>query len=101
MPDYDVTTPLDTDYYGVFADIPDEDRAFWDRARQFSLETSDELADAWDKADYPLHLVKRLGELDLLTDGVQGEGLIEAHSVGRRDQPIRPAMRQQQLVSTA
>ncbi|WP_243062593.1 acyl-CoA dehydrogenase family protein [Humibacter sp. RRB41] len=75
MPDYDVNVPLDTDYYEVFSDVPDEDRAFWDRARQFSLETGDELADAWDKTEYPLHLVRRLGELDLLTDGVRGEGL--------------------------
>lgn len=75
MPDYDVTTPLDTDYYEVFAGIPDADRAFWDRARRFSLESRDELVDAWDKAEYPLHLVRRLGELDLLTDGVEGDGL--------------------------
>ena len=75
MPDYDVTTPLDTDYYEVFADIAAEDRAFWEHARQFSLESQDELVEAWDRADYPLHLVRRLGELDLLTDGVAGEGL--------------------------
>ena len=75
MSDYAINTPLDTDYFGVFANIPAEDRAFWDRARQFSLESSDELTAAWDAGDYPLHLVKRLGELDLLTDGVEGPGL--------------------------
>jgi glutaryl-CoA dehydrogenase len=73
--EYDVTTPLDTDYYEVFADVSGQDRAFWERARQFSVETQDELAEAWDKAEYPLHLVRRLGELDLLTDGVAGDGL--------------------------
>ncbi|MDJ0339905.1 acyl-CoA dehydrogenase family protein [Cryobacterium sp. PH31-O1] len=75
MPDYDVSAPLDTDYYGVFADVPDADRAFWSRARTFAVETLDELSEAWDKAEYPLHLARRLGELDLLTDGVVGPGL--------------------------
>ena len=75
MPDYDVSAPLDTDYYGVFADVPDADRAFWSRARSFAVETLDELSAAWDKAEYPLHLARRLGELDLLTDGVTGPGL--------------------------
>ncbi|WP_104191821.1 acyl-CoA dehydrogenase family protein [Cryobacterium sp. Y82] len=75
MPDYDVSAPLDTDYYGVFADVPETDRAFWSRARTFAVETLDELSEAWDKAEYPLHLARRLGELDLLTDGVEGPGL--------------------------
>ncbi|TFD70744.1 acyl-CoA dehydrogenase [Cryobacterium gelidum] len=75
MPDYDVSAPLDTDYYGVFADVPAADRAFWSRARSFAVETLDELSAAWDKAEYPLHLARRLGELDLLTDGVTGPGL--------------------------
>lgn len=75
MPDYDVSAPLDTDYYGVFADVPAADRAFWSRARTFAVETLDELTAAWDKAEYPLHLARRLGELDLLTDGVEGPGL--------------------------
>ncbi|TFD62124.1 acyl-CoA dehydrogenase [Cryobacterium suzukii] len=75
MPDYDVSAPLDTDYYGVFANVPEADRAFWSRARTFAVETLDELSEAWDKAEYPLHLARRLGELDLLTDGVEGPGL--------------------------
>ena len=74
-PDYDVSVPLDTDYYGVFANIPAADRAFWDRARVFAVDTLDEMNAAWDKAEYPVHLARRLGELDLLTDGVEGPGL--------------------------
>ena len=75
VPDYDVSMPLDTDYYGVFGDVPAADRAFWDRARTFATESLEELTEAWDKAEYPLHLARRLGELDLLTDGVVGPGL--------------------------
>jgi glutaryl-CoA dehydrogenase len=75
VPDYDVSVPLDTDYYELFRDVPAADRAFWDRARAFAIETLDEVTEAWDKAEYPLHLVRKLGELDLLTDGVVGPGL--------------------------
>ncbi|MFC5931076.1 acyl-CoA dehydrogenase [Cryobacterium melibiosiphilum] len=74
-PDYDVSVPLDTDYYGVFANVPAADRAFWDRARTFAVDTLDEMNAAWDKAEYPVHLARRLGDLDLLTDGVEGPGL--------------------------
>ncbi|KGJ72111.1 acyl-CoA dehydrogenase [Cryobacterium roopkundense] len=74
-PDYDVSIPLDTDYYAVFAGIPAVDRAFWAQARGFANESLDELTEAWDKGEYPLHLARRLGELDLLTDGCEGPGL--------------------------
>ncbi len=66
---------LDTDYYAVFADVPEADRLFWKRARTFAAETLDEVNEAWDRAEYPVHLARRLGELDLLTDGVAGPGL--------------------------
>lgn len=75
MPDYDVSAALDTDYYAVFRDVPEEDRELWKRARTFADDTLAEITQAWDAAEYPVHLVRRLGELDLLTDGVQGPGL--------------------------
>jgi glutaryl-CoA dehydrogenase len=75
MADYITSTPLDMDYFAVFRDVPAADQAFWARARQFSTSTLDELTLAWDKAEYPLHLVRQMGDLDLLTDGVEGPGL--------------------------
>jgi glutaryl-CoA dehydrogenase len=75
MSDYITSTPLDTDYFALLRDVPQEDQLFWDRAREFSTSTLDELTLAWDKGEYPLHLVRRMGELDLLTDGVEGPGL--------------------------
>ena len=77
MPDFDVSMPLDTDYYDVFGDDPVADRAFWDHARTFAAGSLDEVTAAWDKAGYPPRLMRRLGELDLLTDGVVGPGLTE------------------------
>ena len=70
-----VGAALDTDYYAVFADVPEADRVFWKRARVFADQTLDEVNQAWDRAEYPVHLARRLGELDLLTDGVAGPGL--------------------------
>ena len=70
-PAYDVTGRLGTDYYAVFADIPDADRAVWQRAQAFVDEVGDRMHAAWDAADYPLDLARRLGELDLLNDGVE------------------------------
>ncbi|MEU1972190.1 acyl-CoA dehydrogenase family protein [Microbacterium sp. NPDC019599] len=68
---YDVTSRLGTDYYAVFADIPDADRAVWERAQAFVDEVGDRMLDAWDKAEYPLDIARRLGELDLLNDGIE------------------------------
>lgn len=75
LPEYDILQALDTDYYGVFADIPAADRAFLDRARQFTAEALPLIDEAWDKGEYRLEFARRLGELDLLTDGVEGPGL--------------------------
>lgn len=72
---YRVDAALDTDFYGIFSDISAEDRAFIQRARQFGEEVSEQINEAWDKAEYPLEFARRLGELDLLTDGVTGPGL--------------------------
>ncbi|WP_405373021.1 MULTISPECIES: acyl-CoA dehydrogenase family protein [unclassified Microbacterium] len=68
---YDILGRLDTDYYAVFADIPEEDRAVWDRAKGLIDEVGDALREAWDAAEYPLDIAARLGELDLLNDGIE------------------------------
>jgi glutaryl-CoA dehydrogenase len=74
VPDYDVSAPLDTDYYGVFDGISAADRAVWGRARAFTDEAVPQMNDYWDRAEYPLHLVKRMGELELLSDGLHVPG---------------------------
>jgi len=75
MPDYDVSEPLDTDYFAAFAQLGDEDRKAWERARSLSAEALPQINDYWDRADYPLHLVRRMGELNLLADGLEVPGL--------------------------
>ncbi|AOT03006.1 acyl-CoA dehydrogenase family protein [Arthrobacter sp. U41] len=75
MPDYDVTEPLDTDYYSVFANIPAPDREVWDRARAFTAEAMPQMNDYWERAEFPAHLVKRMGSMNLLADGIDVQGL--------------------------
>ncbi len=67
---YDVTGRLGTDYYQVFADISDEDRAVWQRAQAYVDEVGTRMQDAWNAAAYPLDIAMRLGELDLFNDGI-------------------------------
>lgn len=73
-PTYDVVTPLDIDYLDAFGEATDEDRAHWDRARAYSREVLERIDGHWDRAEYPLDLVARAGELDLLTDGLEVPG---------------------------
>ena len=75
MPDYDVSEPLDTDYYSVFADISGPDREVWNRARAFTAEAMPQMNDFWERAEFPAHLVKRMGSMNLLADGLEVPGL--------------------------
>lgn len=73
-PTYDVVTPLDVDYLDAFGEATEEDRAHWDRARGYGREVLERIDGHWDRAEYPLDLVARAGELDLLTDGLEVPG---------------------------
>ncbi|BCW48678.1 acyl-CoA dehydrogenase family protein [Arthrobacter sp. StoSoilB13] len=75
MPDYDVSEPLDTDYYAVFANIPAPERQVWRRARAFTEEALPQMNDYWERAEFPAHLAKRMGDLNLLADGIDVQGL--------------------------
>jgi glutaryl-CoA dehydrogenase len=75
-PEYNLTAPLDPDVAGVFVDIPDADRQYRDRAREFvQTEVLPVIDGYWDRAEYPVHLVSRLGEYDLLRDGIDVDGM--------------------------
>ena len=74
-PEYELWGEVDTDPAGVFRDIPEADRTYWARARRFCLDEVRPAIDAhWNAATYPLGLARRLGELDLLRDGLEVEG---------------------------
>lgn len=73
-PDYRLSDALGTDLLDVFQDLPDQDRGAWDRARGFTAEVLPRIDELWETAQYPVDLVQRLGDLDLLTDGVDVPG---------------------------
>lgn len=79
---YSVTDRLDTDYYAVFSDIDEADRAVWDRAKAFVDEVAPSMPDAWDRAHYPREATTKLGEYDLLTDGISHPDLTEVSPLG-------------------
>lgn len=63
-----------TDFLGVFNDVEGKDLEAWNKAASFKDDALPLINDAWEKAEYPLDLVKRLAELGLLTDGLEVEG---------------------------
>lgn len=71
---YELAKELGTDYFGAFEDIPLEDHTHWERARQYTDEVLPRINEHWDRAEYPVDLVRRMGELDLLTDGLKIPG---------------------------
>lgn len=77
-PEYELWEPLDPDVGGVFRGLPADDLAYRDRARAFvEDEVRPVIAGIWDRAEYPVHLAKRLGDLDLMRDGVDVPGFPE------------------------
>jgi glutaryl-CoA dehydrogenase len=72
---YDVSSRLDTDYYAVFSDVPEADRAVWNRAKSFVDEVLARMDGLWDRGEYDLDLARRMGELDLYNDGLVHDGL--------------------------
>ena len=71
-PEYDLwAEDVNIDPTGIFADINAADLAWRAKARKFVVEeVKKDIHEYWDKADYPLHLIKKLGEADLLRDGM-------------------------------
>jgi len=70
QPDYDLTSALDIDYYAVFADIPEVDRAIWQRTRDFAEAHVERMRQGWNEHHYPLEVAEAMGKAGLINDGV-------------------------------
>lgn len=66
--------PPEADHYALFQQVAGEDLEAWRTARSIAEEVLPEINDWWDRGEYPLHLLGRLGELDLFTDGLRLPG---------------------------
>jgi len=78
-PEATATTPAEllpaaADHYGLFQDVAGEDLKAWADARSLAAEVLPQINDWWDRGEYPIELIARLGELDLLTDGLDVPG---------------------------
>ncbi|MHA7133732.1 acyl-CoA dehydrogenase family protein [Oerskovia turbata] len=82
-PDYVLSQPLDVDYASAFADATEADRELRQRVRTFVQDEVLPVIDGyWERAEVPFGLAKRMGELDLLRDGVDVPGLPEISLLG-------------------
>lgn len=70
QPKYHLTDALDIDYYEVFADIPESDRAIWQRTRDFAEAHVETMRQGWNDHHYPLEVAKAMGDAGLINDGV-------------------------------
>ncbi|MTE10900.1 acyl-CoA dehydrogenase [Corynebacterium aurimucosum] len=71
-----------TDFLGVFDSLSEADAAGWKRAAQFRDYSDPVINRHWQAAEYPLDLVQRLGELDVMTDGLSVEGHEQMSTLG-------------------
>lgn len=70
QPEYQLTDALDIDYYEVFADISQADRAVWQRAREFGEAHVETMRQGWNDHHYPLEVAQAMGQAGLINDGV-------------------------------
>jgi glutaryl-CoA dehydrogenase len=72
---YDVGRSLSTDYFGVRDELRPDDLELMLTARAFvDDEVLPVIGGYWERAEFPVDLVKRLGELKLVGDGIEGHG---------------------------
>jgi glutaryl-CoA dehydrogenase len=75
-PRVDVGKALGTDYFLIRSDLTDAERDYLDRARRFvEDEVIPVIGDYWERAEMPIDLIRRLGELGLVGDGLDGYGI--------------------------
>jgi glutaryl-CoA dehydrogenase len=74
----DLGKALGTDYFLLREDLTPSELDYLTRTREFvEQEVLPVINDYWERADFPLALCRRLGELGLVGDGIQGYGCPE------------------------
>ena len=71
----DIGRALGTDYLLLRSELTDEETDYLDRTRRFvDEEVLPVMPGHWERAEAPLDLARRLGELRLVGDGIDGYG---------------------------
>src|ERR1700712_602694 len=72
----DVGTALGTDFVGLAKEFGPEERDYLERTRRFvDEEVLPEINGYWERAEFPRELVRRMGELGLVSDGIDYPGV--------------------------
>lgn len=80
---YDVGRSLSTDYFGLRDQLSEDELELLLRTRAFvDDEVLPVIGGYWERAEFPLDLVKRLGELGLVGDGIEGYGCPPMSPIG-------------------
>lgn len=66
--------PPHADHYALFQDVAGPELEAWAAARSIAADVLPIINEAWEQAEYPIHLIGRLGERDLLVDGLEISG---------------------------
>jgi len=73
--DVDVGQPLATDYLHIRDELTESEIDYLERTRAFVQdEVLPVIGDFWERAEFPWELARRLGELGLVGDGIEGYG---------------------------
>jgi glutaryl-CoA dehydrogenase len=71
----DIGKALGTDYFHIRDELDEAELEYLERARRFvEHEVLPVIGEYWERAEFPLELVRRLGELGLVGDGIEGYG---------------------------
>ena len=71
----DIGRSLGTDYFHIADQLTESELDYWRRTRDFvDDEVLPVINDYWERAEIPWPLVKRMGELGIVGDGIEGYG---------------------------
>ena len=70
-----MSASIGTDYFLLRSELTEEETGYLDRTRRFvDDEVLPVMPGHWERAELPLDLARRLGELGLVGDGIEGYG---------------------------
>jgi glutaryl-CoA dehydrogenase len=71
----DIGKSLGTDYFGLRDELTEAEQAYLERTREFvDTEVLPVINGYWERAEFPWALVKKMGELGIVGDGIVGYG---------------------------
>lgn len=78
MTDVDVSRARETDYVYLRDELGEQENDYLHRTRRFvEDEVLPVISGYWERAEFPLQLARRMGELGLIGDGIEGYGCPE------------------------